>query len=160
MKISVIEFIYNVFSCDQASLWIVQSVSLSVCWSVGLSHLLSLCFNHRSIMKFSGVNTIDRSNVHANGQGQRSKVKITEVKTQFSRFRAITPVWIHMWWWNDAQSLMWHRIGALFFFKVIRQISRSHGTKKLPILTRIGHFWTVTPVWIHWWLWNDAQSLT
>ena len=156
MKISVIEFIYNVFSCDQASLWIVQSVSLSV----GLSDLLSLCFHHRSIMKFSGVNTIERSDVHANGQGQRSKVKVTEVKTQFSRFRTITPVWIHMWWWNDAQSLMWHRICALFFFKVNHQISRLHRTKKSPILTRIGHFWTVTPVWIHWWLWNDAQSLT
>ena len=112
MKISVIEFIYNVFSCDQASLWIVQSV----CWLVGLSHILSLCFHHRSIMKISGVNTIDRSDVHANGQGQRSKVKVTEVKTQFSRFRTITPVWIHMWWWNDAQSLMWYRKGALYFF--------------------------------------------
>ena len=137
-----------------------SSVSQSVCWSVGLLHFLSLCFHHRSIMKFSGVNTIDRSDVHANGQGQRSKVKVTEVKTQFSRFRTITPVWIHMWRWNDAQSLMWHRIGALFFFKVIHQISRLHGTKKSPILTWIEHFWTVTPVWIHRWLWNDAQSLT
>ena len=129
MKISVIEFIYNVFSCDQASLWIVLSVSLSVGRSVCLSHLLSLCFHHRIIMKFSGVNTIDRSDVHGNGQGQRSKVKVTEVKTQFSHFRTITPVWIHMWWWNDAQSLMWHRIGALFFFKVIHQISRLRGIK-------------------------------
>ena len=48
--------------------------------------------------------------------------------------------------------------GALLFFKVIRQISRSHGTK-IIVLTQIWHFWTVTPVWIHWWLWNDAQSL-
>ena len=31
--------------------------------------------------------------------------------------------------------------------------------KKLSILTQIGHFWTVTQVWIHWWIWNDAQSL-
>ena len=111
-------------------------------------------------MKFSGVNTTDRSDVHANGQGQRSNVKATEVTTQFSHFRTITPVWIYIWRWNDAQSLMWHRIGALLFLKVIRLISRSHGTKKSPILTRIGRFWTVTPVWIHWWLWNDAQSLT
>ena len=27
-----------------------------------------------------------------------------------------------------------------------------------PILTQIGCFWTVTPVWIHWWLQNDAQN--
>ena len=37
-------------------------------------------------------------------------------------------------------------------FKVTRD-------KKLPILTWIERFRTVTPVWIHPWLWNDAQSL-
>ena len=29
-----------------------------------------------------------------------------------------------------------------------------------PILTRIRHFWTLNPVWIHQWLRNDSQSLT
>ena len=38
-------------------------------------------------------------------------------------------------------------------FKVTRD-------KKLPILTWIERLWTVTPVWIHQWIWNDAQSLT
>ena len=46
--------------------------------------------------------------------------------------------------------------GALLFFKVIRQIARSHSSKNL---TQIGCFRTVTPVWIHWWIWNDTQSL-
>ena len=46
-----------------------------------------------------------------------------------SCFRTVTPVWIHIWWWNDAQSLMLLRRGALLFFKVTLQISRSHGTK-------------------------------
>ena len=32
-------------------------------------------------MKFSGVITIDRSDVHATGPGQRLKVKVTEIKT-------------------------------------------------------------------------------
>ena len=36
-----------------------------------------LCSHHRIIMKFSGVITNDRSDVHAKGQGQRSKVKVT-----------------------------------------------------------------------------------
>ena len=80
-------------------------------------------------MKLSGVNTIDRGDVQANGQGQRSMVKVTEVKTQFSHFLTITPVWIHIWRWNDAQSLMWQRIGALLFFKVIHQISGHTGQK-------------------------------
>ena len=31
-----------------------------------------------------------------------SKVKVTEVTTQLNRFRTVTPVWIHKWWWNDA----------------------------------------------------------
>ena len=105
------------------------------------------------------------------------------------------------------------RKGAALFFKVIYQISGSHGTKnhrflaelgvsglylqfeftdgyemmhkawsrikdvpycfsmssvnfkvaqdkkKSPILTRIGRFRTVTPVWIHRWQRNDAHSL-
>ena len=146
-----------------------------------------------------------------------SNFKVTRDKkssllTQIERFLTVTPVWIHWWLWNDAQSLKQHRRGALLFFKVIRRISRSHGTKiadfdpnwafpdcnsslnspmalkwwtklsivwkrcpivfqchpsnfkitrdkKSPILTRIVHFRTVTPVRIHQWIWNDAQSL-
>ena len=98
----------------------------SVCLAV--THF-SLCSHHHTIMTFSIVITIDRSDVHAKGQGQGSKVKVTEVKTQLSRFRTGTPVWNHIWQWNHAQSLMWHRRGTLLFFKVIRQISRSHGEK-------------------------------
>ena len=45
------------------------------------------------------------------------------------RFRTVTPVWIHWWIWNDAQSLMWYRRGVILFFKVIHQISRSHRLK-------------------------------
>ena len=61
-------------------------------------------------MKFSGVITIDKSDVHAWGQGQKSKVKVTRAKkspilTQIGRFRTVTPVWIHQWLQNDAQSL-------------------------------------------------------
>ena len=33
-----------------------------------------------------------KSDVHAKGQGHRSKVKVTEVNTQLSRFRTLTPV--------------------------------------------------------------------
>ena len=49
--------------------------------------------------------------------------------------------------------------------EVLYCFSRSSGKilvtwdKKLPVLTRIGCFRTVTLVWIHCWLWNDAQSL-
>ena len=49
--------------------------------------------------------TIDKSDIRARGQGQRSKVKVTEVKTQISHFRTVTPVWIDIRLWNDAQKL-------------------------------------------------------
>ena len=114
----------------QLNEWYFPSVCLSVTpfW---------LCSHHRIIMKFSGVITNDRSDVHAKGQGQRSKVKVTEVNTQLSRFRTVTPVWIHIWWWNDAQSLMLLRRGALLFFKVIHQISKSQGSENRRIWPKL-----------------------
>ena len=116
---------------EQLYKWYFPSVRLSVTpfW---------LCSHHRIILKFSGVITNDQRKVHAKGQGQRSKVKVTEVTTQLNRFRTVTPVWIHIWWWNDAYSLMLLRRGALLFFKVIRQISRSHGFKNRRIWPRLG----------------------
>ena len=108
---------------------------LSVCPSVTP---FWLCSHHRIIVKFSGVITTDQGKVHAKGQGQRSKVKVTEVTTQLNRFRTVTPVWIHIWWWNDTYSLMLLRRGALLFCKVIGQISRSHGSKNRRIWPRLG----------------------
>ena len=119
--------------------WFTPSVCLSVRVSVRLSVTpFSPCSHHRIIMKFSEVITMVRSDVHAKGQGQRSKVKVTEVNTQLSRFRTLTPVWIHIWQWNHAHSWKQHRRGALLFFKVIRQISRSHGSKNCRIWPRLG----------------------
>ena len=105
--------------------WYFSSVCLSVCLSVTP---FWLCSHHCIITKCSGVITNDKSDVHAKGQDQRSKVKVTEATTQLNSFWTVTPVWIQMWWWNDAYSLMLLRRGALLFFKVIRQISRSHGS--------------------------------
>ena len=149
-KISHVVYIYKpklikwaIFSCDQAALQMVfsvrPSVRLSVCPSVRLSVTpFSPCSHHRIIMKFSGVITMVKSDVHAKGQGQRSKVKVTEVTTQLNRFRTVTPVWIHIWWWNCTYSLMLLRRGALLFLKVIRQISRSHGAKNRKVWPRLG----------------------
>ena len=62
----------------------------------------------------------------------------SEVTTQLKRFRTVTPVWIHIWWWNDAYSLIMLRKGAILFLKVISQISRSYGSKKRRIWPRLG----------------------
>ena len=68
-------------------------------------------------------------------RGHPSNFKVTRLKkntlilNQIGRLRTVTTVWIQWWLWNDAQSLKQHRRGVLLFFKVIHQISRSHGTK-------------------------------
>ena len=67
-------------------------------------------------------------------QGHLSNFKVTWLVkssnlTQIGRFRTLSQVWIHQWLRNDAQSLKLHWRGALLFFKVIYQISRSHGSK-------------------------------
>ena len=131
--------IYFLAATKQLYKWYFPSVRLSVCPSVRLSVTpFSPCSHHRIIMKFSGVITMVKSDVHAKGQGQRSKVKVTEVTTQLNRFRTVTPVWIHIWWWNYTYSLMLLRRGALLFLKVIRQISRSHGAKNRKVWPRLG----------------------
>ena len=79
-----------IFSCDRAALWMAQSVRLSV----GLSVCLWNLFHYVPIISI----TNGRSDVHAKGQGQKSKVKVTEVTTQLNRFRTITPVWTPKWW--------------------------------------------------------------
>ena len=71
--------------------WFSSSVRPSVRLSVTP---FSLCSHHRIIMKL-WVITNDRSDVRAKGQGQRSKVKVTEVTIQLKRFRTVTPIWIH-----------------------------------------------------------------
>ena len=128
----------KVFSCDQAALWMVQSVRPSVCLSVCLSvrhtflTMFPSSYHHeifRSYYQWQKWRPFKRS---------RSKVKVTEVTTQLNRFWTVTPVWIHIWWWNDAYSLIMLRRGALLFFEVIRQISRSHGSKNRRIWPRLG----------------------
>ena len=100
-----------IFSCDQAALRTLLSVCLSVRPSV--------CHTFFTRFPSSYHHEIFRSNYQSQTwcpcKRSRSKVKVTEVMTAFSRFRTVTPVWIHIWWGNDAQSLMLLRRGALLF---------------------------------------------
>ena len=63
------------------------------------------------------------------------------------------------WAFPDYRPVAAFKSLRFALLKVIRQITRSHGWKKSSILTQIGRFRTVTPDWIHRWLWNVAQSL-
>ena len=127
-----------IFSCDQAALQMVFSVCPSVRLSVrpSVRHTFLTMFpslyHHeifRSYYQWQKWRPCKRS---------RSKVKVTEVTTQLYGFRTVTPVWIHVWWWNDAYCLIMLRRGVLLFFKVICQISRSHGSKNRRIWPRLG----------------------
>ena len=94
--------------------------------SVRLSHLFDYVpiivssWNFQELSHWSRVRSMQK--VKVKGQGHRGH-------DPTFRFRTVTPVWIHIWWWNDTYSLMLLRRGALLFFKVIRQISRSHSAK-------------------------------
>ena len=47
----------------------------------------SQCSYHRIIMKLPGVVTIDNSDTHAKGQGQRSKISVTVMPMQKVKVR-------------------------------------------------------------------------
>ena len=80
---------------------------------------------------------LSRSSIKFQGH-TRQKIAIL---TQIERFWIVTAVWIHQWVWNNAQSLMLYRRGALLFFEVIHQIWRSLVNRKIddlnPILSKI-----------------------
>ena len=119
----------GIFSCDQAALWMVQSVRLSlrpfVRLSVSLWHhfhgvpLIVPSWNFQKLLSLTEVMSMRKVKVRRQrSRSQRSWPHI---------FQTVTPLWIHIWQWNDANSLIMLRRGALLFLKVIRQISRSHG---------------------------------
>ena len=135
LRVCIYSWLIYIYAFLAATKQLYDWFSPSVCPSITP---FSPCSHHCIIMKFSGVITMVKSDVHAKGQGQRSKVKVTEVNTQLSRFWTLTPVWIHIWQWNHAHSWKQHRRGVLEFFKVIHQISRSHGSKNRRIWSRWG----------------------
>ena len=71
-------FMYFSIFCTMNNTQLYEWFSPSVRPSVFLSHLFH-CSHHRIIMKLPRN---DKSDGHAKGQGQRSKVKVTKVKTQ------------------------------------------------------------------------------
>ena len=111
--------------------------SLSVCLSVRHTFLTMFpsSYHHdifRSYYQWQKWCPYKMSRSEIKGQG------VKEVTTQLNSLRTVTPVWIHIWWWNDAYSLIMLRRGALLFFRVIRQISRSHVSKNRRIWHRLG----------------------
>ena len=114
-------------------------------------------------MKFSGAITIVRSDVHAKGQGQRSKVKVTEVNTQLSRFRTPTPVWIHIGRWNHAHSWKQHRRGALLFLAATKQLYEWYFLSVCLSVcpsVRLSHLFDYVPIIVSSWNFQELSHWT
>ena len=121
---NMFKLLFYPFSSDQTALWMMQAIRLSVCLS-SLFHyvpLLVSSLKFQESIPMTEVVSMQKAKVRGKGHGRRGKA-------QFSCFRTVTQVWIHIWRWNDMQSLMWLRRVVLLFFKVINQRSRPHGTK-------------------------------
>ena len=65
-------------------------------------------WNFQELLPMTEVMSMQKVKV----KGQRSRSQ----RSKLSHFRTLTPVSIHIWQQSYAQSLMWHRRGALFYF--------------------------------------------
>ena len=150
-------------------------------------------------MTFSGCVTIDNSDVHASGQGHgydmmhkvwsgieempycfgvvihdcncsfnlqmatkwctKLEMASKKILTQNKRFRTGTPVWIHRWLQNDAQSLERSRRGAILFCKSSINFWVTRAEISM-IWTQIERLRTVTSILIHRWVRNDSIRLS
>ena len=83
------------------------------------------------------------------------KVKVTEVTTQLNCFRTVTPVWIHIWWWNDAYSLMLLRRGALLFLAATKQLYKWYFPSVCP-----SHLFDYVPIILSSWNFQELLPMT
>ena len=91
----------------------------------------SLCSHHGIIMKFSGVITNGRSDVYAKVQGQRSKVKVTEVKTPISHFGTIV-LQCDFTYGDEMMYKSWYCLGAVpYWFSMSSVKFQGHTAKKI-----------------------------
>ena len=60
---------------------------------------------------------------------------------------------------NEMMHKAWSGIGEVPYCCFSRPSVKFKSHTAKNILSQIGYFLTVTPVWIQWWLQNDAQSL-
>ena len=147
---------YWIFSCDQAALWMVFSVRPSV-W---LSHLFDYVpfivssWNFQELLPMTEVTSMQGSRSEVKFQGHMAKKNrrfwpkfgVSGLQLQFE-FRYDDEMMHRAWCYLGEVPYCFSRSSVNF---------QGHTAKKN---NQIGHFRTATLVWIHWWLWNDAQSL-
>ena len=198
-----------IFSCDQATLWLVQSICPSGCTSVHLTVTLFLLFPslyhykiyglqlqfeftqdyqimHKACtvteevayvfsrlsvkfpvqteQKIAGFPTVTQVWIVFLGHLSNFKVKQDNkllILAHIGHFQTVTPVWITQIATEWCTKLEVEQMRCpIIFFNVICQISRSQGTNNCQFWPELLFFWIVTPVWIYWLFWNNAQSWT
>ena len=91
-------------------------------------------------------------------RGQRSRSQRSKrILPQFGHFQTVTLVPQMATKWST--KLEWHRRGALLFFKVIHQISRSHGPKSRWFWPELNVSRWQLQFELTYMLWNDTQCL-
>ena len=93
----------------------------------------------------------------------RSKVKVTEVTTPFTRFRTVIPVWIHILRWNYAYSLMLLRRGALLFLAATKQLYEWFSPSVCPsvrLSVRLSHLFDYVPIILSSWNFQELLPVT
>ena len=133
------------------------SVCPSVCPSVRLSHLFDYVpiivssWNFQELSHWTRVRSMQKVKV----RGQRSRSQRSRPKFSFpdcnSSLNSHMMIIIHIAWCCLGEVPYCFSRSSVKF--------QGHTALKSPNLTQIGRFRTVTPVWIHQWLWNAAQSL-
>ena len=141
--VEVILEVWFLAATKQLFEWFSQSVRLSVCLSI--THMFLSSYYHE----------IFRSDYYWQIWCPYKRSRSQRSKPNLAVSGLLNQIWIHIWWWNDVQGLMWHRRNALLFFKVIRQISRSHRTN-IANFDPIWAFPDCNPSLNHRRLWNDA----
>ena len=92
---------------------------------------------------------------------QKVKVRGQRSSSQTSRPNlAVSGLQFEFIYGNEMMHKTWCYLGEVpYYFSRTSVKFQGDTSKEIVDLTQIWRFRTVTPVWIQWWLWNDAQSL-
>ena len=137
-----------VFSCDQAALWMVLSVRPSHLFDY--VPIIVSSWNFQELLPMTKVKSMQKVKV----RGQRSRSQ------RLWPHLAVSGPLLQFEFTNGDETM--HKalccLGEVpyCFSRSSVKFQGSMAQKSLNLI-QIGHFRTVTQVWIHQWLWNDAQ---
>ena len=157
-----------ILSCDQAALRTLLPVRPSVCDTFFTMTLSSDPHHFQEFLPLTKWCPCQRSRSEAKGQGYRGQNKFypnLAVCELYLQFEFINGYEMMHKAWSSIEEVPYRfsRSSIKFRGQTIFQDHLSSlkfvQDKQSPILTRIGRFRTVNPVWIDQWLWNDTRSL-